>query len=316
VNCEMESGKSRVLKNVAAMGFNGMFFISMTMASLFRLIESHRPTVCIDEAETLSKDDKGSLVTIYNAGYQAGVSVPRVEGDSGARRVEGYDVYAPLAVGGIAGVGRVAASRSVTSTMLRSTNRATVNRELKPEDPSFAPIRAGLHRMGMVRHQEFTEPNRTFPTSCWAARTSVFCLCSRLAMLAGQEITDDVLRVAKRCVLSYDGISKELSALMNVLEDRLDYHDAITVYPGGDDGLNVEMALHLGMNVERGERLDDAAVGKMLRRVGFEPLKRTKRGIPYLVTRAAFADVAKRNGYPFEGFEPVKPIPIGDGVEV
>src|SRR5262249_47982671 len=97
VNGERGSGKSKALEVIAAMAFNGLVRISPTPAVLYRLITPLRPTLCLDEVESLATEDHREILAILNAGYKAGGSVDRVTGKE-KDRLSTFEVFAPVAM--------------------------------------------------------------------------------------------------------------------------------------------------------------------------------------------------------------------------
>ena len=76
-----------------------MKFVDPTPAVLFRIVQSLRPTMLIDEAERINSDDARVIQSILNAGYKVGSTVPRIEGDD--RHIEFFEVYSPKSLSSI-----------------------------------------------------------------------------------------------------------------------------------------------------------------------------------------------------------------------
>lgn len=93
-----------------------------TSAVLFRLIHEFRPTLLLDEMEALGGEQARDVLAVINAGYQAGATVPRVEGKD-TRRVKGFPVYAPLACAAIRAPNPTTADRCIPVVMLRGRDR-------------------------------------------------------------------------------------------------------------------------------------------------------------------------------------------------
>src|SRR5262249_22570251 len=111
--------------------------------------EPLRPTFCLDEMEELDRMDAKAIKAILNAGYKAGASVPRTEGDA-KREVVPYEVYAPVALAGIKGLDAVLADRSITVGMQRGIDRTRINSEVTASDPALAGIRAMCYRLTLT----------------------------------------------------------------------------------------------------------------------------------------------------------------------
>src|SRR5262245_53163492 len=81
---EKGSGKSKLLRLIQQLAFNGMMRLAPTPAVLFRRIEELRPTLCLDEMENLG-DDRATIVSIINSGYKLGGAIDRTEERNGQR---------------------------------------------------------------------------------------------------------------------------------------------------------------------------------------------------------------------------------------
>jgi hypothetical protein len=106
-------GKSTVLDILAAMVWNSKQLIDPTVASTFRLANSH--TLLIDEVDNMSVIR--SMKAILNAGHSVGGSVTRTGKDG---EVISYPVYGPVALAGIGKLPTTLMSRSIVIRLHRS----------------------------------------------------------------------------------------------------------------------------------------------------------------------------------------------------
>src|SRR3989344_2325158 len=89
------SGKSRLLKVIGSICYKPMFCGGATTTSpIFRIIDSFRGTLILDEADYRFSDTTAEIVKILNSGYQRGSPVLRSEGQ-GTFEVKSYDVFCP-----------------------------------------------------------------------------------------------------------------------------------------------------------------------------------------------------------------------------
>lgn len=89
-------GKTTALSVISALTPRAMPAVNITAAVLFRVIEKHKPTVIIDEADTFLKDDRsGELRGMLNGGHnrmgatsgvRSGTTTSRAGSTSGRRR--------------------------------------------------------------------------------------------------------------------------------------------------------------------------------------------------------------------------------------
>lgn len=86
------AGKTRLSELIGftcSMPFN---VAGASAASLFRTVEENKPTIIIDEAESLSSESASTIRTFLNVGYRKGQTIPRADGKRG---VEQWPTYCP-----------------------------------------------------------------------------------------------------------------------------------------------------------------------------------------------------------------------------
>jgi len=132
-------GKTRVLEVLAAVVRRPLSVSSITSAALFRVIEAHAPTLLIDEADSVFRDND-ELRCIINSGYKrASAFVARTVGDDHEPRQ--FSTWAPKAIAKIGHPPSTVRDRSIVLRMRRRTKRDPVERarrRLKAEADSLA----------------------------------------------------------------------------------------------------------------------------------------------------------------------------------
>jgi uncharacterized protein DUF3631 len=121
-SAEPGSGKTRVLEVASLLVHAPESTISTTPAALFRLVSASRITILFDEVDTVFNNKGGNedLRGLLNAGYKQGATVTRCAGDAKAMKIERFPVFAPVALGGIAGnMPDTITTRAVTVHMRR-----------------------------------------------------------------------------------------------------------------------------------------------------------------------------------------------------
>ena len=120
-SAEPGSGKTRVLEVGELLVRSPETTVSTTPAALFRLVSSSHITVLFDEVDAVfNKGGNEDLRGLLNAGYKQGATVTRCAGDAKAMKVERFPVFAPVALGGIAGnMPATITTRAVTIHMRR-----------------------------------------------------------------------------------------------------------------------------------------------------------------------------------------------------
>ena len=111
-----EAGKSTLLALVKGVVPKPLETESASPAALFRVIAQSRPTLLLDEADTLLRDND-DLRSIVNAGNMPGGGVLRTVGDN--HEVRSFDVHAPIAIAGIGRLHGTTESRCVRVVMQR-----------------------------------------------------------------------------------------------------------------------------------------------------------------------------------------------------
>jgi hypothetical protein len=133
-----ECGKTTALRACHHLARLPLFTGSMTTATLFRVVDEHRPTLLCDEQDgRLERNEE--LRLLFNEGFQRGAYVLRCVGDESEPRA--FDCFGPKALGCIGSLPKTVESRSILVTMERS--RAPLAK-LDPLDRPEALAR--LHR--------------------------------------------------------------------------------------------------------------------------------------------------------------------------
>jgi DNA primase catalytic core len=143
-------GKSKTMKLMSCMSFNGVMSVSITAASQFRIIESLRPTLFMDETEDLKQRVTSDKRAVLLGGYEAGSSVIRTEKVNDQFRARRLGNYGPRAFASIEGLEDTLVSRTVQITMQRSYDDQIKQREINLNDPLFQEIRDELFLVTMT----------------------------------------------------------------------------------------------------------------------------------------------------------------------
>ncbi len=90
------TGKSRFLQVIGAICYKPVFASGATTVSpIFRLIDKHKGTLIIDEADFKHSDADADITKILNCGYQEGFPVIRSEPRGRSFEPVAYEVYGP-----------------------------------------------------------------------------------------------------------------------------------------------------------------------------------------------------------------------------
>ncbi len=120
LNAMKGSGKSRTLKLISHLSYDGEVLSSLTEAVLFRT----KGTLCIDEFEGITRKGGENLRELLNASYKKGGKVKRMKKkktmDGEEQVIEEFDTYRPICMANIWGMESVLGDRCITLILERS----------------------------------------------------------------------------------------------------------------------------------------------------------------------------------------------------
>ncbi|RYF48620.1 MAG: DUF3631 domain-containing protein [Cytophagaceae bacterium] len=160
---ERECGKTQLLKVVDMLASRPMETANISTAALFRMVETHRPTLLIDEADMFMNENQ-ELAGIINKGYEKGGVVVRVESDGDEYKLRPYRVYGPKALAGIMlerHLPDATLSRGIQIPMQRKTRDDKVARLRTANPLEFKNLFSRIHR--------FIEDHRNVLVKGWDA---------------------------------------------------------------------------------------------------------------------------------------------------
>lgn len=272
---EKGSGKSKLEALLAEVCFNGLLRINPTPAVLFRLASALRPTLCLDEVEGLSTEDRREILAIINAGYKRGAAVDRVEGE--AREIISYQVYAPMSLAGIKELNTVTEDRAIVLVMQKSQDSMRLNAAVDPASPLWGKVRGMGYQLALTRFGEVAAAYEGLQAPTWlmGRERELWSPLLALAKLIDKEaklgLTEDILEIARSQVEERSDFSPDSEALLMVLEEKLGNNDAIQIRPG-----DLKEAMEATLNNRK--PISSQAIGAVLRRLGFQRDKRGRLG--------------------------------------
>jgi hypothetical protein len=127
---EKQCGKSRLLEVVELLVHEPWPALVPSEAVLYRKIHLSRPTLLLDEVDTIFNPKNGDRYeghrAVLNAGHRAGQRVPRCVGQTG--KMEEFRVYSPKMLAGIGTLPDTIADRSVPIRLARKKPEDEVHR--------------------------------------------------------------------------------------------------------------------------------------------------------------------------------------------
>jgi len=126
INATKGSGKSRLLRLISSMAWNGKLVLDLKEAVLFRTAEFH--TLAIDEFEGVGSKESGTLRTMINAAYKRGVAVERIKKTKDVKgnevmAVDRFNLYTPVVMANIWGMEDVLSDRCLTIILDKSDKK-------------------------------------------------------------------------------------------------------------------------------------------------------------------------------------------------
>jgi hypothetical protein len=126
-------GKTRLLECLELIVSEPRRASNISEAALFRTIEKFKPTLLLDEAETLSSKSERAeyLRQILNAGNRSGARVTRCVGQGANLDAKDFSVFCPKVLAGIGNFPQTIADRAIVIAMQRRRDSEQVARFLQ-----------------------------------------------------------------------------------------------------------------------------------------------------------------------------------------
>ena len=156
------------------MCFNAIFSNNLSTSAIFRLIQSGRCTLLMDETEKLAhKDRAGDIRNLLLSGYKRGEKVYRSEKTSKDKLVpQGFEVYCPKMIANIQGIEDVLEDRCITIIMKRGRNKQIINSEPSSHDLIWQEIRDSLYTLYLTYWKEVKEEYEKLSEVCVISEVS------------------------------------------------------------------------------------------------------------------------------------------------
>lgn len=155
---ERACGKSQLLKIIGKLVSRPQEIANITVAGMFRTIESDGRTLLIDEADTFM-EGKTELAGVINAGYDRGGDVIRMETVGKELVQKSYRVYGPKAIAGISlerHLPPTTISRGIQIVMKRKMRKEVVKRLRYLPQEVTEGLRSRLNRFVEDHREDFS----------------------------------------------------------------------------------------------------------------------------------------------------------------
>lgn len=127
---EKESGKTRLIEVLRLLVREPIVSANMSDAALFRVIDDRKPTVLIDEVDTIFGSrarEREDLRGLLNAGYRRGAPVYRMGGPK-MTELQSFQTFCPKLLAGLGSLPETLASRCITIAMRRKARSESAER--------------------------------------------------------------------------------------------------------------------------------------------------------------------------------------------
>ena len=163
---ETGSGKSKAIDVLEQVAFNTIKSAHISDASIYRLVESNRPTLLLDESERLMYEEQNlMLINLLLASTGTGAKVYRMEKDTLGNLVpKAFETKSPKVVANIKGIKTEALlSRCIRFDFVPFKDKTKGNRDPDANDKKMVEIRHNHYTLLLTRWKEIKETFDTLP---------------------------------------------------------------------------------------------------------------------------------------------------------
>lgn len=277
------SGKTRLSEMITFACSNPRNFGAVSSA-IYRLIETEKPTIVFDEAETLSSEAASTMRAVLNVGYRRGATIPRTVGQT----IKEFQTYCPKIFVLIGDVYDTLRDRSIVITMQRAETRRRFTYDVaKAEGGEIREAMSAAVSANLGNIQHGFQAHKGLPflmdrdEEIW---TSLFVLCEvfckdriRELEIAAVDMSTEKTQESRRYV---DLREAESKATEDEYAKRLltDLYALFAV--NGHTVIRTEEVLDMLKGIPtapwrkfRGEGLDHHDLSNMLSRFGVRPVR-------------------------------------------
>jgi len=291
-----QSGKTKLLTLLSLLCHNAIFSNNLSTASAYRLIQSGRCTLLMDETEKLVNPERElDFRNMLYAGYKKGAVVYRTHKDT--LKPEPFEVFSPKALANIGGIEDVLEDRCIPIIMKHGKNPKIVNNEVPLDSPVWQQIRDMLYIFYLSHFNELGELNVYSELYGEALKQRELELWHPILTLA--RLFDRYFEGLYERVLQF-AIEKSNEKLVENLTETLDFLlvQTLTSIVAEDGFYKVkEIRDAMASNFDEPQKwLTTKWIGNALRRLGFTEKRRFGSGYEYFLAKDKVLDLAERLG--------------------
>lgn len=285
------SGKTKLLTLCSSICFNSVLTGDISLSCLFRLVQTTRCSVFMDESEVLSnKYTRADLRNLLLSGYKRGLSVYRNRRTSDSNfEPEAFELYGPKMLVNIEGLESVLGNRCIDIIMQRGSNRNITAKEMVFDDPVWQQIRDLIYPFLMqnwksIRQFYDEQVNEIdIQNREWELWKPILALAR---FFDSSALYQDIktLAIERSNESQTESIDIHEAVLVETLMELVD-HDGY--YPLTD--IKNEFILRL----EDYNFVNSRYLGNILRRLGFTQHRRVGSGYEYFLQTTAIRNLAR-----------------------
>ena len=288
------SGKTKLLTLCSLICFNSMSSGAPTCASLFRLIQSTRCSVFLDESEVLSnRYTAADIRNLLLCGYKKGQPVYRIERtDEWDFEPGSFEIYSPKMLVNIEGLETVLGSRCIDIIMQRGSNRGITARSVEIDYPIWQQVRDMVYPFLMKNwkavKQKYAElqNDNILQNRDWELWRPILSLAQFFDnTILFQSIR--ALAIEKAAETQYTTSELWEVVIVETLLSMVDHDDFYKL---------ADIKLEMIGNLEDHEYLTSRHVGNLLKRLGFTQSRRVGSGYQYFLQVSRVKALARSLG--------------------
>ncbi len=155
-NADAGFGKTQQLSVYAGLSFHPLLSGNMSGASIYRIIESIKPTILVDDFDKIPEEQKTSFDQSLRVGYKKGLKAIRTDD----KRPIGFDLYSHMVINNIGGMDEVSESRCTKHNLMKCPNNFNP-KEAQDETDKWQNDRDRLWVCGLSNWKEVQENYKT-----------------------------------------------------------------------------------------------------------------------------------------------------------
>ncbi len=290
-------GKSTALQFTAYNSFYGVYMTNPSLAILFRLVNSTKGVVTIDEIDNLLGDAEiqTPLLGLLNNGYKKGALTMRMDMSSKPPRMIMYDAFSMKAFSHTGEIPPSFGSRSIVFNMTKATQ--SLDEIVGAGD--FTESRDILYNLRLYEGEMVRAKARTVFDTCGLTNRDreKFSPILTMAKMVSDSLYDEILEWSKKYIRTYE--SEDIDEILFVLVEVLYNNEGFTgVQYVQDIAREFNQALidsnMLGQTKDGSyKKYGSRTVSKKLKKLGMTPEPKGERGVRVFINRGLVIEHAK-----------------------